>query len=132
MDLNTRRTYFLVVDVPKTIFFCNVVLILEMCDMLTMSAVVKKSKQDKTKQKKTPKVVSTVNAVFYRTPCGSLQIRHLQSHDLYATHTEDHVGEKKPIGESLCTETYNKLPLTQLLLSDLMVIIMRLQCSGAS
>lgn len=74
-------------------------------------------KRKKKKQTKTPpKHVSTLNAVFYRTSCGSLQIHHLQTHDLYATHTEDHVGKKKKrktIGGSLCTEPTNKLPLTQ-------------------
>lgn len=78
------------------------------CDMLTVHFCEKYPKTTTTKN------VSTLNSVFYWTSCGSLQIHHLQTHDLYATHTEDHVGKKnKTIGKSLCTETNNKLPLTQ-------------------
>lgn len=74
MDLNTRLRYFLVVDVPEFLH------LLQCCaDTWNVTCWLclllwKKKAENKTKK------VSTLNAVFYWTSCGSLH--HLQTHDL--------------------------------------------------
>lgn len=96
--------FFLVVDVPEFLHLLQ-------CCADTWNVTCWLCLLSWTPSTNNNKNVSTLNALFYYTSCGSLQIpKYLQTHDLYATHTEDHVG-KKTIGK--CTETNNKLPLTQ-------------------